>query len=80
HAALSALEDPDWSELARTWPDGKLKLGWTRHLLKLRNAWPDVFARGAYHPLEVSGAHARHVIAFARSHGRDAVIVVAGRL
>ncbi len=80
YAALSALQTPDWRDLAGSWPDGKLKLAWTRHLLELRNALPDVFARGEYHPLEVRGAHAKHVIAFVRRHGREAVIVATGRL
>ncbi|WLB87585.1 malto-oligosyltrehalose synthase [Bradyrhizobium japonicum] len=79
HAALSSLEAPDWSSLIKSWPDGRLKLAWTRHLLKLRNGLADVFAQGDYQPLEVRGAHADHVIAFARRHGRAAAIVVVGR-
>lgn len=79
HAALSSLEAPDWGSLIKSWPDGRLKLAWTRHLLKLRNGLADVFAQGDYQPLEVRGAHADHVIAFARRHGRAAAIVVVGR-
>lgn len=79
HAALGSLEDPDWRGLSKRWPDGQLKLAWTRHLLKLRNGLGDVFARGDYQPLEVRGAHADHVIAFARGHGRAAAVVVVGR-
>ncbi|MCA1373748.1 MULTISPECIES: malto-oligosyltrehalose synthase [unclassified Bradyrhizobium] len=79
HAALPSLEAPDWSGLIKSWPDGKLKLAWTRHLLKLRNELADVFAQGDYQPLEVRGAHADHVIAFARRQGRAAAIVVVGR-
>lgn len=79
HAALTSLEAPDWSSLIKSWPDGRLKLAWTRHLLKLRNGLADVFAQGDYQPLEVRGAHADHVIAFARRHGRAAAIVVVGR-
>jgi (1->4)-alpha-D-glucan 1-alpha-D-glucosylmutase len=79
HAALGALDNPDWNHLIKGWPDGRLKLAWTRHLLKLRNELPDVFARGDYQPLQVRGAHADHVVAFARRHGRAAVIVAVGR-
>ena len=32
-AALPALENPDWAGLAQHWPDGHIKLAWTRHLL-----------------------------------------------
>ena len=79
HAALASSETPDWSSLIKTWPDGQLKLAWTRHLLKLRNELADVFAQGDYQPLEVRGAHADHVIAFARRHSRAAAIVMVGR-
>lgn len=78
-AALTALEAPGWSHLVKTWPDGQLKLAWMRHLLKQRNKLAEVFAQGDYQPLEVRGAHADHVIAFARRHGRAAAIVVVGR-
>ncbi|MGV7216122.1 malto-oligosyltrehalose synthase [Bradyrhizobium sp. UFLA05-112] len=77
--ALDALDRPDWNGLARNWSDGRLKLAWTRQLLKLRSELADVFTRGDYQPLVVSGPHADHVIAFARRHGRDAAIVLVGR-
>jgi (1->4)-alpha-D-glucan 1-alpha-D-glucosylmutase len=80
HSALGSLEHPDWSGLVQTWPDGRLKLAWTRRLLKLRGELADLFTQGDYQPLEVSGPHADHVVAFARRHGRSAVIVAVGRL
>ena len=40
--------------LVQSWPDGHLKLAWTRHLLKLRTELADVFTHGDYQPLEVS--------------------------
>jgi (1->4)-alpha-D-glucan 1-alpha-D-glucosylmutase len=78
-AALAGLETPDWTSLAPTWTDGRIKLAWTRHLLKLRAELADVFARGDYQPLEVIGPHRDHVIAFARRHGGDAAIVAVGK-
>lgn len=78
-AALGSLDDPDWRGLIKNWPDGLIKLAWTRRLLKLRNELADVFAQGDYEPLAVRGAHADHVIAFARRHGRAAAIVAVGR-
>jgi (1->4)-alpha-D-glucan 1-alpha-D-glucosylmutase len=78
-AALRELDTPDWDSLTRDWRDGRIKLAWTRRLLQLRNALPSVFTHGSYEPLEVSGRHADHVIAFARRHGRDAAIIVVGR-
>jgi (1->4)-alpha-D-glucan 1-alpha-D-glucosylmutase len=76
---LTALETPDWDRLVQDWPSGHLKMAWTRHLLKLRTELSDVFTRGDYQRLEVSGPHRDHVIAFGRRHGRDAAIVVATR-
>ena len=73
---LADVETPDWDRLAQNWPDGHLKLAWTRHLLQLRNELADVFTHGDYQPLEVSGPHRDHVIAFARRHGGDAAITV----
>jgi (1->4)-alpha-D-glucan 1-alpha-D-glucosylmutase len=78
-SALASIEPPDWSRLAQDWPDGHLKLAWTRHLLKLRTEMADVFTDGDYQPLQVTGAHREHVIAFARRHDRDAVIVAVAR-
>jgi (1->4)-alpha-D-glucan 1-alpha-D-glucosylmutase len=74
-AVLASMENPDWQGLAQHWPDGHIKLAWTRHLLQLRTELADVFAHGDYVPLEVSGPHRDHIIAFARRRGRDAAIV-----
>ncbi len=78
-SVLAELETPDWQRLAEDWPSGHLKLAWTRHLLKLRTELADVFTHGDYRPLQVSGPHADHVIAFARSYRRDAAITVVAR-
>ena len=58
-AALASLEKPDWDDLAQNWPDGHLKLAWTRHLLKLRTELADVFAHGDYQPLRGERAASR---------------------
>ncbi len=76
---LGALEAPDWKALAESWHDGRLKFAWTRHLLRLRNEMAGVFTSGDYVPLAVSGPHRDHVVAFARRHGREAVIVVVAK-
>jgi (1->4)-alpha-D-glucan 1-alpha-D-glucosylmutase len=78
-AALASMETPDWESLAQHWPNGHLKLAWTRHLLKLRIELADIFANGDYQPLEVSGPHRDHIIAFARRRGRDAAITVVAK-
>ena len=63
----------------RKWPSGDLKLAWIRHLLKLRTELADIFSEGEYEPLEVSGPHRDHFIAFARRRGRGAAITVVTR-
>ena len=78
-AALAALDAPDWRALAEQWGDGRIKLALTRKLLALRARLPLVFQQGAYLPIEVRGTHRDHVVAFARRHERDAVIVAVGR-
>jgi (1->4)-alpha-D-glucan 1-alpha-D-glucosylmutase len=78
-AVLASMENPDWQGLAQHWPDGHIKLAWTRHLLQLRTELADVFAHGDYLALEVSGPHRDHVMAFARRRGRDSAIVAVAK-
>jgi (1->4)-alpha-D-glucan 1-alpha-D-glucosylmutase len=76
----SADERPDWAQLMRDWPSGNIKLSLTRELLRLRNQKSDVFLRGNYRPLVVTGPHRDEIVAYARINNQDAVAVVAGRL
>jgi (1->4)-alpha-D-glucan 1-alpha-D-glucosylmutase len=69
----------DWRELASAWPDGRIKLALIERLLALRREFREVFANGSYRPLSVTGLHRDEIIAFARVHGRDAMIVACGR-
>jgi (1->4)-alpha-D-glucan 1-alpha-D-glucosylmutase len=78
-SALAALETPDWAQLVQQWPDGRLKLAWTRHLLKLRTELAEVFTEGDYQPLDVSGPHRDHIIACARRHGSEAAIIAVAK-
>jgi (1->4)-alpha-D-glucan 1-alpha-D-glucosylmutase len=68
------------SELLESWIDGRIKLHLIRSTLALRAAHPDLFADGAYLPLQTSGSRADHLIAFARRRGRRWAVVVAPRL
>jgi len=80
-AALAARagSDPGWGELAAQWTDGQIKLALTHRLLALRNALPALFRDGAYEPVEVTGPHRDHILAFSRSFRREHVIVAVGR-
>ena len=59
--------------------DGRIKLYLTWRALQLRRRWPELFREGEYLPLNVSGARADHVCAYARRHRDQTVIVVAPR-
>jgi (1->4)-alpha-D-glucan 1-alpha-D-glucosylmutase len=78
--ALAALEQPAWGELVQNWHDGRLKLAWTHRLLSLRAELAEMFTDGDYRPLTIKGPHRDHVIAFARTRGTDAAIVVVSKI
>jgi (1->4)-alpha-D-glucan 1-alpha-D-glucosylmutase len=59
--------------------DGRLKLLITTRALRLRRAYPGVFAGGGYQPLATRGAHRDRVVAFARTDAGHRVIVACGR-
>jgi (1->4)-alpha-D-glucan 1-alpha-D-glucosylmutase len=77
-AQLEAGADP--AALAASALDGRAKLWVIFRLLQLRRRLPELFAAGDYRPLEVTGAHREHVVAFARRHASGTLLVVAGRL
>ncbi len=79
-ALAEADENPDWAALAEEWQSGRIKLALTRRLLAIRNRFEHVFTHGSYRPLRVEGPQADEIVAFARSGGRDTVVIVAGRL
>lgn len=65
------------AELASDLNDGTAKLFLAAKTLCLRKHERDLFQQGSYTPLEVSGARAHHVVAFAREYeGRTAIIAV----
>jgi (1->4)-alpha-D-glucan 1-alpha-D-glucosylmutase len=76
---LASMESPDWESLVQHWADGRIKFALIRHLLKLRTELANVFTYGDYQPLQVSGPHSGHIIAFTRRRGRDAVIVTVAK-
>ncbi len=79
-----AAADPDLRALARELldhrEDGWVKLYLTHRALTYRREHPDLFLRGEYVPLTVTGPQERHLCAFARRHGSRAALVVAPRL
>ena len=67
------------AELLESKEDGRIKLFLIYRALQARRNNPDVFQRGAYTPLDVSGKHQESVVAFARSLEKTWVICVAPR-
>jgi (1->4)-alpha-D-glucan 1-alpha-D-glucosylmutase len=75
---LTANND-DVDAAAEGWPSGNTKFALTRRLLALRQRWPSIFSNGNYEPIETSGQHGDHVIAFARVLDDTAIITAVGR-
>jgi (1->4)-alpha-D-glucan 1-alpha-D-glucosylmutase len=65
---------------AQSWRDGRIKQAVIRQVLAFRRRMPDLFAHGDYSPLPVRGPLEDHIVAFTRTHGRSALIVVVPRL
>jgi (1->4)-alpha-D-glucan 1-alpha-D-glucosylmutase len=68
------------SELIETWRDGRIKQAVIHAALVLRRQDEGLFARGSYQPLQVHGALADQIIAFARIGSASAVVVAVPRL
>jgi (1->4)-alpha-D-glucan 1-alpha-D-glucosylmutase len=68
------------AELLANVPDGRVKLYLIYQALHFRRVHEQLFAQGAYLPLEAAGAKRDHVCAFARSAGDEAVLVAVPRL
>jgi (1->4)-alpha-D-glucan 1-alpha-D-glucosylmutase len=74
-----ASGETNWATLASQWQDGRIKFALTRDLLGLQRKFADLLRSGSYEPLEVTGRHAAHVIAFTRTLRREQVVVAIGR-
>jgi len=67
-------------ELVKTREDGRVKMYLIREALALRARRRALYERGDYRPLEVHGAWAEHVCAFARTAEGGAAVTVIPRL
>ena len=66
--------------LLQHWESGAIKMFVTACGLRLRRRWPELFAKGAYIPLEAQGEQASRIVAFARRLDTRMVITVVPRL
>ena len=62
------------------WQDGRPKLYLTSKALRMRRESPELFEKGEYVALEVSGDRKENLIAFARRLGEEVAIIVVPRL
>ncbi|HKW81271.1 MAG TPA: malto-oligosyltrehalose synthase, partial [Casimicrobiaceae bacterium] len=60
--------------------DGRLKMYVIWRALELRARRPRLFEQGRYVALPVAGAHAAHIVAFARVHDDQALLAIVPRL
>ena len=76
---VATLDDSPLQALTHNWRDGRIKQAVIARTLALRRACPALFAEGSYEPLEVRGAFADRIIAFARRLGDDMVVAIVPR-
>src|SRR4030095_5326689 len=77
---LKSLSSATPGELMETWPDGRIKLFLTKHILRLRRGHADLFERGEYLPLHTSGTFAECCVSFVRRLDNNWIAVIASRL
>jgi (1->4)-alpha-D-glucan 1-alpha-D-glucosylmutase len=77
---LKSLSSATPGELMETWPDGRIKLFLTKHLLQLRRRHADLFERGEYLPLHTSGTFSESCVSFVRRLDDNWIAVIAPRL
>ena len=81
-AALKEQSQPSTSfagQLTGQWQDGQIKLFAIWKALNFRREQPDLFSKGDFLQLEVTGPNAEHVLAILRRHKRDWALFVAPR-
>jgi (1->4)-alpha-D-glucan 1-alpha-D-glucosylmutase len=77
---LANLETATPDELMQSWPDGRIKLFLTQRVLRLRREHADLFERGEYVPVRVSGTFAECCVSFARQLDNKWIVVMAPRI
>ncbi|GAB3181563.1 malto-oligosyltrehalose synthase [Telluribacter humicola] len=72
----SNQQEEVWQDLWQQRSNAKIKLWLTHILLNERKRNADVFAKGDYSPLEVSGKYKDNIMAFARTYQQTSYVVV----
>lgn len=79
-SAAAEIARTSWTELLRSWKDGRIKVRLTRELLRFRREHLMLFQEGDYEPLMVRGMFAENVIGFRRQAANEQLVVVVPRL
>ncbi|CAN5450511.1 malto-oligosyltrehalose synthase [soil metagenome] len=66
----------NWRQLWDNRYNAHIKLALINLLLKERNKFEDVFAKGEYYPLKIKGLYKENIIAFLRRHKNDCYVFV----
>jgi (1->4)-alpha-D-glucan 1-alpha-D-glucosylmutase len=77
---LETLANATTEQLMQGWPDGRIKLFLTQHVLRFRREHADLFQRGEYLPLRLSGTFAECCVSFARRIRDKWIVVITPRL
>ena len=77
---LGDSRDAALADMLSNLEDGRAKLYVIWTLLQLRREREALFRDGGYTPVRTMGERARHLVAFARRHGGEALVTVAPRL
>ncbi|HWT29917.1 MAG TPA: malto-oligosyltrehalose synthase, partial [Propylenella sp.] len=78
--AIGAIDDATPEDLVADWRSGRAKMRLVKAGLGFRRENPQLLGEGGYVPLEIAGPEADRVVAFARRHGADWLVVVGTRL
>ncbi|HWP14896.1 MAG TPA: malto-oligosyltrehalose synthase [Xanthobacteraceae bacterium] len=79
-ARVAALDPAPLETQVSQWRNGHIKQALIARILAVRRACPALFADGSYEPLNVRGAFADRVIAFARRLHDEVVVGIAPRI
>ena len=79
-AQLNYAEQSPFTNLLADWHSGALKQRIITIHLRLRQQYPELFLRGDYIPLQISGIYSDHLLAFLRRNESSSCIVAVPRL
>jgi len=74
---LPDIDKPSIHALLKSWKDGRIKMRIIHAILQHRRSHPELFSRGSYVPVEITGLHADHFISFLRQDGPEKLLVIA---